>query len=67
VGYVFGFSLIDCRLRDSSKTRGCFLVTKLIDRGVDVDFDICYRPCMVPFSEFPKQDLRVPRLVNLQQ
>jgi hypothetical protein len=32
-----------------------------------VNFDICYRPCMIPFPEIPKQDLRVPRLVDLQQ
>jgi hypothetical protein len=32
-----------------------------------VNFDNCYRPCMVPFPEIPKQDLTVPRLVNLQQ
>ena len=43
------------------------MVTKLIDQGVDVNFDICYRPCMVPFPEIPKQDFRVPKLVNLQQ
>ena len=43
------------------------MVTKLIDRGVDADFAVRYRPCMVPFSETQKQDSRVPRLVNLQQ
>jgi hypothetical protein len=40
---------------------------KSVTYNVDVNFDICYRPCMVPFPEIPKQDPGVPRLVNLQQ
>jgi hypothetical protein len=42
VGDVSEFRLIDGRLRESKLDLRVRFVYKLIDRGVDVDFDICY-------------------------